>query len=127
MEAAGDGAVRLRVRLPKADVQRLVEGSRDAAEAAERIMQLCVERDQQRLHRSAPGTPLAVPVAAAAAMPAPAIIARKDSSKPLAAAATAGKKEVRRPSSPRTRPDDLKLVTTRVDVEPHYLQLQRGD
>jgi hypothetical protein len=88
-------------------------------------MQLCVERDQRR-HRSAPGTPLAVPVAAAA-MPPPAIITRKDSSKPLAAAATAGKKEVRRPSSPRTRPDDLKLVTTRVDVEPHYLQLQRGD
>ncbi|KAG2578842.1 uncharacterized protein At1g66480-like [Panicum virgatum] len=94
VEAAGDGAVRLRVRLPKADVQRLVEGSRDAAEAAERIMQLCVERDQRR-HRSAPGTPLAVPVAAAAAMPAPAIITRKDSSKPLAAAATAGKKEKR--------------------------------
>ena len=43
VEAAGDGgAVRLRVCLPKADVQRLVEGSRDAAEAAERIMQLCV-------------------------------------------------------------------------------------
>ncbi|KAG2584030.1 uncharacterized protein At1g66480-like isoform X1 [Panicum virgatum] len=92
VEAAGDGgAVRLRVRLPKADVQRLVEGSRDAAKAAERIMQLCVERDQQRLHRSAPGTPLAVPVAAAAAMPAPAIITRKDSSKPVAA----GKKEKR--------------------------------
>ncbi|PAN35407.1 hypothetical protein PAHAL_6G206500 [Panicum hallii] len=91
--AAGDGgAVRLRVRLPKADVQRLVEGSRDAAEAAERIMQLCVERDQQRRHRSAPGTPLVVPVAAAN-MPAPAI-ARKDSSKPPAAAG-AGKKEKR--------------------------------
>ena len=110
VEAAGDGgALRLRVRLPKADVQRLVEGSRDAAEAAERIMQLCVERDQQRLHRSAPGTPLAVPVAAAAAMPAPAIITRKDSSKPVAA----GKKEVRRLHLAL----DLKLATIPVDVE----------
>jgi len=109
VEAAGDGAVRLRVRLPKADVQRLVEGSRDAAEAAERIMQLCVERDQQRLHRSAPGTPLAVPVAAAAAMPAPVIITCKDSSKPVAA----GKKEVRRLHLAL----DLKLATIPVDVE----------
>ncbi|CAL5002008.1 unnamed protein product [Urochloa decumbens] len=67
VEAAEDsgGGVRLRVRLPKADVQRLVDESRDAAEAAERIMELCVARDQRRGHRSAPGTPLVVPVAAA--------------------------------------------------------------
>ncbi|CAD6245105.1 unnamed protein product [Miscanthus lutarioriparius] len=59
----GGGGVRLRVRLPKADVQRLVEESRDAADAAEKIMQLCVARDQQRRHhRSAPATPLVVPV-----------------------------------------------------------------
>ncbi|CAO2188283.1 unnamed protein product [Urochloa humidicola] len=102
LEAEGGGedggAVRLRVRLPKADVQRLVEESRDAAEAAERIMQLCVARDQdqqqQRRHRSAPGTPLVVPVAAA--MP-PAITSgsryNKDSDKKTKAAA--GKKEKR--------------------------------
>uniref|UniRef100_A0A0D9XDJ2 Uncharacterized protein n=1 Tax=Leersia perrieri TaxID=77586 RepID=A0A0D9XDJ2_9ORYZ len=41
-----DGAVRLRMRLPKAEVARLMEESRDAAEAAERIMKLCVARDQ---------------------------------------------------------------------------------
>uniref|UniRef100_A0ACD5ZYU5 Uncharacterized protein n=1 Tax=Avena sativa TaxID=4498 RepID=A0ACD5ZYU5_AVESA len=54
VEAAADGAVRLRMRLPKADVARLLEESRDAADAAEKIMQLCVDRD----HRSAPATPL---------------------------------------------------------------------
>ncbi|KAK1607811.1 hypothetical protein QYE76_031484 [Lolium multiflorum] len=55
VEAAADGAVRLRMRLPKADVARLLEESRgDAAQAAERIMQLCVARD----HCSAPATPL---------------------------------------------------------------------
>ncbi|CAL5012608.1 unnamed protein product [Urochloa decumbens] len=97
VEAAedGGGGVRLRVRLPKADVQRLVDESRDAAEAAERIMELCVARDQRRGHRSAPGTPLVVPVAAAMSMP-PAITSgasrySKDSDK----AAGAGKKEKR--------------------------------
>lgn len=54
VEAAADGAVRLRMRLPKADVARLLEESRDAADAAEKIMQLCIARD----HRSAPATPL---------------------------------------------------------------------
>lgn len=95
------GALRLRVRLPKADVQRLVDDSRDAADAAERIMQLCVARDQLRRHRSAPATPLAVPVPVAA----PAVVSvtstsssRKDdgsggSNKP--APATTGKKEKR--------------------------------
>jgi len=41
-----DGAVRLRMRLPKAEVARLMKESKDPAEAAERIMQLCVARDQ---------------------------------------------------------------------------------
>uniref|UniRef100_A0A0E0LV21 Uncharacterized protein n=1 Tax=Oryza punctata TaxID=4537 RepID=A0A0E0LV21_ORYPU len=54
VEAGEDGAVRLRMRLPKAEVARLVKESRDAAEAAEKIMQLCVARD----HRSAPATPV---------------------------------------------------------------------
>ncbi|XP_066331429.1 uncharacterized protein At1g66480-like [Miscanthus floridulus] len=66
----GGGGVRLRVRLPKADVQRLVKESRDAADAAEKIMQLCVARDQQRRHhRSAPATPLVVPVPVPVAPP----------------------------------------------------------
>lgn len=60
VEAAADGAVRLRIRLPKAEVARLVKESRDPAEAAEKIMQLCVARD----HRSAPATPV-VPLPAA--------------------------------------------------------------
>ena len=47
VEAGADGAVRLRMRLPKAEVARLMKESRDPAEAAERIMQLCVARDQQ--------------------------------------------------------------------------------
>ncbi|XP_062195063.1 uncharacterized protein At1g66480-like [Phragmites australis] len=60
VEAAEDGAVRLRVQLPKAEVARLVKESRDAAEAAERIMQLCVARD----HRSDPATPALLPLPA---------------------------------------------------------------
>ncbi|CAM0951295.1 unnamed protein product [Alopecurus aequalis] len=46
VEAGADGAVRLRMRLPKAEVARLMKESKDPAEAAERIMQLCVARDQ---------------------------------------------------------------------------------
>lgn len=57
VEAAADGAVRLRMRLPKAEVARLLEESKDADEAAERIMRLCVDRDQY-CYRSAPATPL---------------------------------------------------------------------
>ncbi|RWV99497.1 hypothetical protein GW17_00037591 [Ensete ventricosum] len=50
-EEAKDGAVRLRVRLPKVQVEKLMQDSRDAAEAANKIMQLCVEKDgvRQRL------------------------------------------------------------------------------
>ena len=46
VEVGADGAVRLRMRLPKSEVARLMKESRDPAEAAERIMQLCVARDQ---------------------------------------------------------------------------------
>ncbi|BAT07987.1 Os09g0403000 [Oryza sativa Japonica Group] len=46
VEVGVDGAVRLRMRLPKSEVARLMKDSKDAAEAAERIMQLCVARDQ---------------------------------------------------------------------------------
>ncbi|RZR82336.1 hypothetical protein BHM03_00008733 [Ensete ventricosum] len=51
VEDAKDGAVRLRVRLPKVQVEKLMQDSRDAAEAANKIMQLCVEKDgvRQRL------------------------------------------------------------------------------
>ncbi|TVU05783.1 hypothetical protein EJB05_48966, partial [Eragrostis curvula] len=62
VEAGEDGAVRLRVRLPKAEVARLVKESRDAADAAEKIMQLCVDRDHHHGRRgsysSAPATPV---------------------------------------------------------------------
>ncbi|KAL5220620.1 hypothetical protein ABZP36_025333 [Zizania latifolia] len=61
VEAGEDGVVRLRMRLPKAEVARLVKESRDAAEAAEKIMQLCVARD----HSSAPTTPVLRPLPAA--------------------------------------------------------------
>ncbi|XP_066399383.1 uncharacterized protein At1g66480-like [Miscanthus floridulus] len=46
VEVGADGAVRLRMRRPKAEVARLMKESKDPAEAAERIMQLCVARDQ---------------------------------------------------------------------------------
>lgn len=46
VEVGVDGAVRLRMRLPKAEVARLMKESKDAAEAAEKIMQLCVARDK---------------------------------------------------------------------------------
>ncbi|KAL5200815.1 hypothetical protein ABZP36_035169 [Zizania latifolia] len=46
MEVGVDGAVRLRLRLPKSEVARLMKDSKDATEAAEKIMQLCVARDQ---------------------------------------------------------------------------------
>ncbi|CAL9105447.1 unnamed protein product [Musa textilis] len=45
VEEAKDGAVRLRMRLPKVQVEKLMQESRDAAEAAQKIMQLCVEKD----------------------------------------------------------------------------------
>ncbi|XP_077240025.1 uncharacterized protein At1g66480-like [Tasmannia lanceolata] len=44
LEGGGDsvGPVRVRVRLPKAQVVKLIEESKDADEAAERIIELCV-------------------------------------------------------------------------------------
>ncbi|XP_072953708.1 uncharacterized protein At1g66480-like [Typha angustifolia] len=42
IEATADGTTRVRMRLPKAQVAKLMEESRDSAEAAERIMALCV-------------------------------------------------------------------------------------
>ncbi|KAK1314222.1 Uncharacterized protein QJS10_CPA06g02217 [Acorus calamus] len=40
---SGGGAVRLKMRLPKAEVEKVVEASADASEAAERIVRLCME------------------------------------------------------------------------------------
>ncbi|KAE8820883.1 hypothetical protein D1007_01201 [Hordeum vulgare] len=62
VEAGADGAVRLRMRLPKSEVARLMKESRDPAEAAERIMQLCVARDQGAA--PAPPKPAALPASA---------------------------------------------------------------
>ncbi|KAG1334904.1 hypothetical protein COCNU_03G010230 [Cocos nucifera] len=42
VETVGEGGVRIRMRLPKAQVTKLVEESSDSCEAAERIMALCV-------------------------------------------------------------------------------------
>ncbi|XP_010916176.1 uncharacterized protein At1g66480 [Elaeis guineensis] len=42
VETVGEGGVRIRMRLPKAQVAKLVEESSDSCEAAERIMALCV-------------------------------------------------------------------------------------
>ncbi|KAG8049648.1 hypothetical protein GUJ93_ZPchr0009g515 [Zizania palustris] len=58
--SAEDGAVRLRMRLPKSEVARLVKDSKDPAEVAAKIMQLCVARDQ--LGGAAPAS--AAPVSA---------------------------------------------------------------
>ncbi|WOL08832.1 hypothetical protein Cni_G17585 [Canna indica] len=45
VEETKDGGVRVRVRLPKLQVEKLMQESRDAAEAAKKIMQLCAEKD----------------------------------------------------------------------------------
>lgn len=47
VEAVTDGTVRLRVRLPKAQVAKLMEDSKDSAEAAGKIMELCVAKDSK--------------------------------------------------------------------------------
>ncbi|RZR79286.1 hypothetical protein BHM03_00004979 [Ensete ventricosum] len=44
-EDAMDGTVRLKMRLPKAQVQRLMRESKDAADAAQKIMHLCAGND----------------------------------------------------------------------------------
>lgn len=41
-----EGGMRVRMRLPKAEVARVVEGSRDSAEAAQKIMELCMARER---------------------------------------------------------------------------------
>jgi hypothetical protein len=87
---AEDGALRLCVSLPKAEVAQLVKESRDAAEAAEKIMRLSVDRDQRRQQRSStPATRLPPP--APAVLPLPAIASAARDKKPAAGA----KKEVR--------------------------------
>uniref|UniRef100_A0A0E0ES06 Uncharacterized protein n=1 Tax=Oryza meridionalis TaxID=40149 RepID=A0A0E0ES06_9ORYZ len=71
VEVGVDGAVRLRMRLPKSEVARLMKDSKDAAEAAERIMQLCVARDQ--------GGAAVTPASLAASGPVSAMSGRKTS------------------------------------------------
>jgi hypothetical protein len=66
MEVGMDGAVRLRMRLPKTEVARLMKESRDTAEAAEKIMQLCVARDQGGAGANAQGRQLGGPAPASA-------------------------------------------------------------
>ncbi|XP_062194804.1 uncharacterized protein At1g66480-like isoform X2 [Phragmites australis] len=61
VEVGVDGAVRLRMRLPKAEVARLMKESKDPAEAAQKIMQLCLARDQGA---AAPAPPSSVPASA---------------------------------------------------------------
>ncbi|KAG1358743.1 hypothetical protein COCNU_08G001890 [Cocos nucifera] len=43
--SAPDGPIRLRMRLPKAQVAKFMEESKDSAEAAEKIMELCLTKD----------------------------------------------------------------------------------
>lgn len=47
VEEGEEGGTRVRMRLPKAEVARVVEESRDAAEAAKRIMELCVKKEEE--------------------------------------------------------------------------------
>ncbi|RWW14406.1 hypothetical protein BHE74_00021652 [Ensete ventricosum] len=44
-EEAKDGTVRLKMRLPKSQVEKLMQESKDAGEAAQKIMQLCAASD----------------------------------------------------------------------------------
>ncbi|KAG6498105.1 hypothetical protein ZIOFF_046014 [Zingiber officinale] len=44
-EETKDGGLRLKMRLPKAEVEKLMLESKDAADAARRIMQLCAARE----------------------------------------------------------------------------------
>lgn len=46
VESKADGSVRLRMRLPKAQVEKLMEESKSASEAAEKIMKLCAAKDR---------------------------------------------------------------------------------
>lgn len=44
-EELTSGGVRLKMRLPKADVEKLMQSSKDEADAAEKIMSLCMAND----------------------------------------------------------------------------------
>ncbi|KAG6520907.1 uncharacterized protein At1g66480-like [Zingiber officinale] len=44
-EETKDGGLRLKMKLPKAQVERLMQESKDPAEAARRIMELCAARE----------------------------------------------------------------------------------
>jgi len=90
VEVGADGAVRLRMRLPKSEVARLMKESRDPAEAAERIMQLCVARDQ--------GTAAPPPPPALARPPCSALSSRNATT---TTTGTGLKKEVSRPHAHR--------------------------
>eukprot|EP00262_Sarcandra_glabra_P007212 TRINITY_DN19875_c0_g1_i1.p1 TRINITY_DN19875_c0_g1~~TRINITY_DN19875_c0_g1_i1.p1 ORF type:complete len:208 (-),score=29.40 TRINITY_DN19875_c0_g1_i1:208-831(-) len=46
-EEGGEGAVRVRLRLPKAQVAKLMEESKDATDAAEKIMELCAAKEEE--------------------------------------------------------------------------------
>ncbi|WOK94292.1 hypothetical protein Cni_G02994 [Canna indica] len=48
-EEAKDGSVRLKMRLPRAQVERLVQESKDAGEVAEKIMKLCAAAKEQKV------------------------------------------------------------------------------
>ena len=50
------GPLRIRMKLPKAQVENLVDQSRDSGEAAQRILELCVARSQERYGRAGPRT-----------------------------------------------------------------------
>ncbi|KAF7808768.1 plastid movement impaired protein [Senna tora] len=65
MEGKENGEVRLKIKLPKAEVEKLIRDSKDEAEAAQRIMGLCMNESEsgengerrkmmmeQQLHRS---------------------------------------------------------------------------
>ncbi|WOL13762.1 hypothetical protein Cni_G22541 [Canna indica] len=47
-EETKDGTVRLRMRLPKAQVEKLMQESKNTAEAAHKIMQLCAPKDVEQ-------------------------------------------------------------------------------
>lgn len=53
-----EDGVRVRMRLPKAEVTRVVDGSMDAAEVAEKIMRLCMEKEKAAAAATASGTPV---------------------------------------------------------------------
>jgi hypothetical protein len=59
--SVAEGPVRLKMRLPKSQVERLMSGSRDGAEAAARIMQLCAATPERGILRTPERSPQLVP------------------------------------------------------------------